>query len=133
MFSPWFVTLITTLGTTAPDASVTVPRIVPKMVCPSPGVARHDATTIMLNVMTKGLNFMEDPLPEDRPSNPVTNEPVTGRKIAQSICHRGNDSQPEKAKKTGWRKPGRKTGSSSLFLDVNWASVMGFARRALPW
>ena len=41
--------------------------------------------------------------------------------IGESICHTGNGSQVEK------------TVNSSLFLDVNWPSVMGFVRRALPW
>src|SRR5882724_2439717 len=97
MFSPWFVTVMTTLGMTAPDGSVTVPRIVPKVVCARAGVARHAAIRIMLSAMTKGLNFMEDPLPEDRrPLTPAQMKPVTGRKNGQSICHRGNDSQPKK-------------------------------------
>src|SRR5882762_47618 len=53
---------MTTLDMTAPDGSVTVPRIVPKMVCPSPGVARHTARATLLKAMTKGLIFMIKPL-----------------------------------------------------------------------
>src|SRR5215469_4176180 len=37
MFSPWFVTVMTTLGMTAPLGSVTVPRMVPKVDCPNEG------------------------------------------------------------------------------------------------
>src|SRR5258708_6287395 len=58
MFSPWLVTVTTTSGITAPDGSVTVPRIVPKVVCPSPGVTRNTKLKAVLNAKTKGLDLM---------------------------------------------------------------------------
>src|SRR5712664_1068386 len=58
MFSPWLVTVTTTSGITAPEGSATVPRIVPKVVCPSPGDARHTALKATLSARTKGLTLM---------------------------------------------------------------------------
>src|SRR5713226_7077541 len=58
MFSPWLVTVTTTSGITAPEGSVTVPRIVPKTVCATPGAARHTALKAMLSARTKGLTLM---------------------------------------------------------------------------
>jgi hypothetical protein len=77
------------LGTTAPDESVTEPKIVPKMVCPIPGVARHKAIARMLMVVTKGLNFMKAPDP--RIGSPDTGENETGyifpkRREEYSMC-----------------------------------------------
>src|SRR5260370_37067568 len=58
MFSPWLVTVITALGTTAPEGSVTLPRIVPKMDCANPSGARHTAVTAILRARMKGLSLM---------------------------------------------------------------------------
>src|SRR5437016_5080536 len=58
MFSPWLVTVTTTSGITAPEGSVTVPRIVPKVVCPSPGAARHTTLNAKLSARTIGLTLM---------------------------------------------------------------------------
>src|SRR5450631_2290325 len=96
MFSPWLMIVTTTLGTTAPDASVTEPRIVPKMVCPSPSVARHTATNAMLNAITKGLNFIGNPPSPHAAPFTATHETGFIRKIGRSICHKCVESQDEK-------------------------------------
>src|SRR5229473_5267988 len=58
MFSPWLVTVMTTLGRTAPDGSVTLPRIVPNTVCARAGIVKNTTTVARLNAMTKGLILM---------------------------------------------------------------------------
>jgi hypothetical protein len=44
-----------TPGITAPEGSVTVPSIVPKMVCANNGIAKKKAHAAKLSAMTKGL------------------------------------------------------------------------------
>src|ERR1700687_6464422 len=58
MFSPWVVTVTTASGLAAPEGSVTVRRIVPKVVCPSPVAARPTALKATLSARTKGLTLM---------------------------------------------------------------------------
>src|SRR6202040_4270219 len=64
MFSPWFVTLTTMPGMTAPEVSVTVPRIVPKVDWARAELARHNA--IMATPKAKGLDFMDVSRSENR-------------------------------------------------------------------
>src|SRR5580765_2117582 len=59
MFSPWLVTVITTLEMTAPDGSVTVPRMVPKTVCAGAGIVKNTTTVARLNAMRKDRTLME--------------------------------------------------------------------------
>src|SRR4029077_4183357 len=81
------VTVTMTLATTAPDASVTVPRIVPKTVCPRPGVARHTASTVTLNATTQGLSFIEIlRSSKSAPRSPLRRKPVTYREMGAAYA-----------------------------------------------
>src|ERR1700730_8886084 len=82
--------------------------------------------------MTKGLNFIYGPPPEDRrPLTPARMKPVTGPENGQSICHRGNDSQAEKTKKTGSRYPGRKNREFIIVPGCKLALSHGFRENSV--
>src|SRR5580704_8531614 len=113
MFSPWLVTVITALGTTAPEGSVTAPRIVPKVDCACPNGARHTATTAMLNATAKGLSFIASLPPQVGAMSAVfPRKPVSWR-IARSIFHKCVDSQDQKNDPKNGLPPS----------DVNWHSL----------
>src|SRR6202049_447846 len=53
--------------------------------------------------------------------------------MGKAYATEGTIVKPKNQENRVEKPQSKKPGIQSLFLDVNWPSVMGFARRALPW